>query len=115
MTSFRSFLALSTLITVAGIGSAQATGVGAGDYSLAVGSSAPCAVTLAADGTAALASTCKVSDYSHWVRTPTGVQFQDSAGNLLAVLKSKGDGYSGLSVVDNHTLYLTPATQTAAH
>ena len=108
MNTLRNSVALSLLLAVAGIGAAQAQGVAAGDYKLAVGHDAPCAVKLVDDGTVAVGSDCqRVSSVSHWRATSSGLQFQDNSGSTVAILKAKGDGYEGQTFEDNHQLVLT--------
>ena len=108
MTNFRRFLTLSFLLALSGYGAANAQGLTAGDYKLAVGHATPCAVSLAADGTATVPADCAhVSDVTHWRPTASGVEFFDNAGSTVAVLKAKGDSYQGATFADNHELILT--------
>lgn len=108
MNTLRNSVALSLLLAVAGMGAAQAQGVAAGDYKLAVGHAAPCSVTLVADGSVTVGTDCtRVSDVSHWRPTSSGLQFQDNSGTTVAVLKAKGDGYEGQTFADDHQLVLT--------
>jgi hypothetical protein len=108
MTSLRRFVTLSFFLTLSGYGVAQAQGVTAGDYKLAVGHATPCAVSLAADGTAAVPADCAhVTAVTHWRSTATGVEFEDNSGTILAVLKAKGDGYQGVTFADSDQLTLT--------
>lgn len=108
MTNFRRFLTLSFFLTLSGYGIAQAQGLTAGDYKLAVGHATPCAVSLAADGTATVPADCsQVSSVTHWRSTASGVEFFDNSGAVFAVLKAKGDGYQGATFADNHELTLT--------
>ena len=67
---------------LAGVASADV----AGSYKLAIGSATPCAVTLAADGTAA--GDC--FSVAKWNPTPAGVNLLTAGGTLYAVLKTKG-------------------------
>jgi len=108
MTSLRRFLTLSFFLTLSGYGVAQAQGLTAGDYKLAVGHATPCAVSLAADGTATVPADCAhVTAVTHWRSTSTGVEFFDNSGATVAVLKVKGDGYQGVTFADNDQLTLT--------
>ena len=108
MTSFRRFLTLSFVLTLSGYGVANAQGLTAGDYKLAVGHATPCAVSLAADGLATVPADCAhVTDVTHWRSTATGVEFLDNSGAMIAVLKAKGDGYQGVTFSDNNELTLT--------
>ncbi len=108
MTNLRRFLTLSSFLALTGYGVAQAQGLTAGDYKLAVGSATPCAVSLAADGTATVPADCvHVNDVKRWRATATGVEFFDNSGSTIAVLKAKGDGYQGATFADNHELTLT--------
>jgi hypothetical protein len=108
MTRLRRFLTLSFFLALSGYGVANAQGLTAGDYKLAVGHATPCAVSLAADGTATVPTDCAhVSDVKHWRSTATGVEFFDNAGSTVAVLKAKGDGYQGATFANNDQLTLT--------
>ena len=116
MTNLRSFIALSFLLTLSGYGAAQAQGVLAGDYKLAVGHSQPCAFTLAADGTTKAGSDCTgTGDATHWRPTATGLQLQDNSGATVAVLKAKAGAYEGTTFADNHEVVLTPGAQQASN
>ena len=113
MTSIRRFLALSTFLTLAGFGSAQAATVAPGDYRLAVGS-ADCSLTLAADGTASPGACVTLGNAAHWRSTPAGLNLTDGSGTLLAALRAKDDGYAGTTADQAHNVKLTPTAQTAA-
>ena len=116
MTNLRRFFAASLFLTLAGYGTAYAQGFAAGDYKLAVGHAAPCSVSLAADGSATVPSDCAhVGDVTHWHATASGVELVDNAGATIAVLKAKGDGYTGATFADNHELTLTPAAYADNH
>jgi len=108
MTNLRRLLALSFVLTLSGYSVAHAQGLTAGDYKLAVGHATPCAVSLAADGSATIPGDCAhVTDVTHWRSTATGVEFFDNSGTTIAVLKAKGDGYQGATFADNNQLTLT--------
>jgi hypothetical protein len=108
MTSLRRFLTFSFFLALSGYGVANAQGLTAGDYKLAVGHATPCAVSLAADGAATVPADCAhVTGVTHWRATATGVEFLDNAGSTVAVLKAKGDGYQGATFSDNDQLTLT--------
>lgn len=108
MPTLRQVVTFTFVFAMAGIGGAQAQGVAAGNYKLEVGHSAPCPITLSADGTATPGSDCKhVSSVTHWAPTSSGLQFQDNSGSTIAVLNAKGDAYQGATFEDNHQLVLT--------
>jgi hypothetical protein len=115
MTSLHRFLTISAILALSGYGVAHAQGLNAGDYKLAVGSAAPCALTLAADGSAKTDGACgRAGDISHWRATGTGVVFQDNSGTVFATLVAKGDTYAGSTFADSHRVVLTPAGQATA-
>ena len=116
MTNLRHLVALSAFLALSAYGVAQAQGVLAGDYKLAVGHSQPCAFTLAADGTTKSGTDCtSATDVTHWRPTATGLQLQDNSGATVAVLKAKDGAYEGTTFADSHEVVLTPGSQTAAN
>jgi hypothetical protein len=100
------------VLALSGYGVAYAEGVSAGNYQFSYGHAAPCAATLAADGTATVDPTCKAT-FSQWKATPTGIELLNGAGDVFASLNTKGDAYTGASFANNHTIVLAPASQTA--
>jgi hypothetical protein len=114
MNSRHRYIALATVLLLAGYGAAQAQGAAAGNYTLAVGKGEPCTLTLAADGKATVNGTCARADQiTRWHASSGRLELADGAGEIYAALTAKGDGYSGVSFATNHAVVLTPASQTA--
>lgn len=118
MTNLRRFLALSAFLSLSAAGVAQAQPFTAGEYKLAVGSSAPCTVSLAADGTASVGACAAAPNVGHWQQHGSTLQLSKVNGEVYALLKPKGDAYAGTTFPSNdsisHSLTLTPTAQTAA-
>lgn len=107
-------LSIAAGLVLAGISIVQADTTVAGSWKLAVGSSAPCTLTLTADasptaGTAAQGSDCAggLGVIGHWQTAGTGLQLLSPSGNLVAWLKPKGDAYEGTRVEDGRKVALT--------
>lgn len=114
MNSRHRYLALAVAILLSGYGVAQAQGINAGSYKLAIGSAAACALDLAADGSAKVDTACARADLIHkWRATPSGFELEDGSGAVYANLVAKGDGYAGKTFTDFHTVVVTPTSQTA--
>jgi len=112
MKRLRHFVTISAVLALSGYGAAYAQGVTPGNYELAYAHGAPCPATLAADGSATVDPACKAS-FSHWKATPGGIELLNGAGDVYATLSAKGDAYAGVQFSNNHTIVLTPASQTA--
>jgi ABC-type phosphate transport system substrate-binding protein len=112
MKSLRRFLTISAILALSGTGAAYAQGVTPGNYEFAYAHAAPCSATLAADGSATVDPACKAS-FSHWRATLGGIELLNGAGDVYATLNTKGDTYAGVVFSNNHTIVLTPASQTA--
>lgn len=117
MNSRHRYMALAVTMLLSGYGVAQAQGVSAGSYTLAVGKAAPCGLTLAADGHASLDGTCAPAGLiTKWRATPSGLVLEDGAGAVYASLSAKGDTYAGHSFTDFHTVVVSPtSTAVLAH
>ncbi|HEX4303695.1 MAG TPA: hypothetical protein VHZ78_12940 [Rhizomicrobium sp.] len=103
------FLTLSFLLALSGFGTAyaQAPALAAGNYKLAIGSKAPCDVTISADG-ALTASTCETgTTLTKWTATGTGYQLISASGDTYAVLKPHGETLEGVTFADQHKLVLS--------
>ena len=104
-------LAAAALVSLTGAAYAGAT---SGDYKFTVGRSAPCGLTLAESGSATPATTCEHGEnILRWKATHSDLLLQDGAGAVVALLKPGKDGYAGQSLVDGHTIVVTPISQTA--
>jgi hypothetical protein len=104
MTTFRTLLAASALSFVA-VSAAQADPAGA--YKLAIGATAVCPITLAADGTAAYSSDCaNGGNVSRWHAKPNGVELKTASGETVAFLAGKDGSYAGTRFADGRTLKL---------
>jgi hypothetical protein len=118
MTTLRRFLSLSAILTASTLAAAQAETLTAGEYKLAVGSAAPCTITLSADGSASLGACAAAPNVGHWQQHGSTIQLSKGNGEVYALLKAKGDAYAGTTFPSNdsitHTLTLTPTAQTAA-
>jgi hypothetical protein len=77
-----------------------------GDWKLALGKKAPCAVSMNADGTVAAAPDCP-APIARWKGTANGVQLQTASGETFAVLKAKQGVFQGVSVSDARTVTLS--------
>jgi hypothetical protein len=118
MTSLRRFLTFSALMALSGFSVANAQPVTAGDYKMAVGNSAPCTITLSADGAASAGACATAPNVGHWQQRGSTLQLNKGNGEIFALLKVKGDAYAGTTFPSNDglvkTLTLTPTAQTAA-
>jgi len=93
--SLRLRLAGVVVCAIAGAVSAEA-GVRAGYYLLTVGSTPPCKLSLAGDGTASLTESCnKLGAVARWNATAAGFDLVDGNGTALASLKDGNDAYTG--------------------
>ncbi len=100
-------LTLSVVLALSGIGSAfaQAPALSAGTYKLAIGSKAPCDVTVTADGDLTLAPNCEAGANVHqWALTAAGYKILTPSGETYAVLKANGEGFT---VADQHKVVLS--------
>lgn len=105
MNSFRALLAASALTLVAA-SAAQADPAGA--YKLAIGATATCPITLAADGTAAYPADCAQAGHiARWQAKYNGVELKTASGETVAILKGKDGAYAGTRVADGRTLTLS--------
>jgi hypothetical protein len=104
------FLAVSFFLALSGFGvaHAQAPALTAGNYKLAIGSSAPCDLTLAADGTVTQAADCATgTTLTKWTATGTGYQLITADGATYGTLKPHGDTLEGFTFADQHKLVLS--------
>jgi len=104
MTTFRTLLTASALAFVA-ISAAQADPAGA--YKLAIGATASCPITLAADGTAAFSGDCAYGgNVSRWQAKANGVELKTASGETVAILSGKDGSYAGKRFADGRALKL---------
>jgi hypothetical protein len=104
------FLALSFFLALSGFGvaHAQAPALAAGTYKLAIGSKAPCDLTLAADGAVTSSADCATgTNVVKWAPTSTGYQLITADGATYATLKPHGDTLEGVTFADQHKLVLS--------
>jgi Protease inhibitor Inh len=113
MNSLRNTLIASTFALVA-VSAAQADPA-AGAYKLAIGASATCPITLAADGTAAYAADCAQGGHvARWQAKFNGVELKTASGETIAILKGKDGSYAGTRVADGRSLTLSADSSTVA-
>jgi len=111
MNSRHRYATFAAAMLLCGYGVAQAQGISAGSYTLAVGKTAPCGLTLAADGHASLDGTCAPAGLiTKWRATPGGLELTDGGGAVYANLSAKGDTYAGHSFTDFHTVVVSPTS-----
>src|ERR1700742_4193261 len=104
------FLALSFFLALSGYGvaHAQAPALAAGSYKLAIGSKAPCELTLTADGAVTQGADCATgTTLTKWTATNSGYQLLSADGSTYALLKSHGDALEGVTFADQHKLVLS--------
>jgi hypothetical protein len=103
------FLALSFFLALSGFGvaHAQAPALAAGTYKLAIGSKAPCDLTLAADGAVTAADCATGTNLVKWAPTGTGYQLITADGATYATLKPHGDTLEGVTFADQHKVVLS--------
>ena len=104
------FLPLSFVLALTGFGSAyaQAPALAAGTYKLAIGSKAPCDVTITADGGLTQAADCATgTNLAKWALTGSGYQLISASGETYAVLKPHGETLEGVTFADQHKLVLS--------
>lgn len=103
-------LALSILFAATAFGSAyaQAPALAAGTYKLAIGSKAPCDLTITADGAVTQGADCATgTTLTKWAPTSSGYQLISASGETYAVLKPHGETLEGVTFADQHKLVLT--------
>jgi hypothetical protein len=108
-----SSLLLGGAIALATIGAAHAATPVTGSWKLSTGvADAPCTVTLTAGttdstGTAASTGDCNGTNVGQWHTTGSNLELLASNGTLVAILRSKGDGYEGSRISDNRKVALS--------
>jgi hypothetical protein len=112
MNSLRPILIASAFVLTA-VSVAQADPTGS--YKLAIGASATCPITLAADGTAAYAADCAQGGHvARWQAKFNGVELKTASGETVAILKGKDGSYAGTRVADGRTLTLSADSSAVA-
>jgi hypothetical protein len=104
------FIALTFLLSVAGFGTAyaQAPALAAGTYKLAIGSKAPCDLTITADGAVTQSADCATgTTLTKWSPTSSGYQLISASGETYALLKPHGETLEGVTFADQHKLVLS--------
>jgi Protease inhibitor Inh len=101
-------LTATAALTLAAFTTAQAGAPVAGSYKLAIGANATCALTLAADGTAAYAADCaQGSHVARWQAKFNGVVLETQSGEAVAILTEKDGAYAGTRADDGRKLVLS--------
>lgn len=114
MTGLRALSVVAGLL-LAGISIAQADATLTGNWKMTVGSEQPCSLTLSADassnrvGSVAQGPECPggLEAIGHWKTVGTSLQLLSPAGNLVALLKPKGDAYEGTRFSDGRKVALS--------
>jgi hypothetical protein len=113
MTKIRALSVMAGLL-LAGISIAHADASLTGTWKMTVGNGAPCSLSLAADatqtgGTVAQGPECPngLSAIGEWKTSGTSLQLLSPSGNLVALLKPKGDAYEGKRVEDGRKVALS--------
>ena len=104
------FLSLSLVLALTAFGSAQAQApaLAAGTYKLAIGSKAPCDVTISADGAVSPATDCAPgANLSRVTPKGSGYVLIQASGDLYGVVKPNGDALEGTTFADQRKLVLT--------
>jgi len=112
MTSLRTLLIASAALALTAASAQAAAAPGA--YKLASGGNA-CAITLAADGTAAASADCtNANGVARWQAKFNGVELQTASGETVALLKGKDGSYTGTRFSDGRALTLSSDTAVAS-
>ncbi|MEI9887261.1 MAG: hypothetical protein WDN08_12305 [Rhizomicrobium sp.] len=101
---------LSFVLALTGFGSAyaQAPALAAGTYKLAIGSKAPCDLTVTAEGSITPAADCATgATITKWAPTSSGYQLLSASGETYAVLKPRGETYEGYVYATQRKLVLS--------
>ena len=101
-------LSLVLALTAFGSAYAQAPALAAGTYKLAIGSKAPCDLTISADGAVSQAADCAPGANLTKV-TPKGSGYLliQASGDLYGVVKPNGDSLEGTTFADQRKLVLS--------
>lgn len=87
---------------------AQAPALEAGTYKLAIGSKAPCDVTISADGVLTPASDCALgANVTKVIPKGEGYVFTAASGDLYGLVKPKGDTLEGATFDGQRKLVLS--------
>jgi hypothetical protein len=113
MTGIRALSVMAGLL-LAGVSLAHADASLTGNWKLTVGSEKPCALTLSADpssdriGTAAQGPDCPggLDTIGQWKTVGSSLQLLTPSGNVVALLKQKGDAYEGTRFSDGRKVAL---------
>jgi hypothetical protein len=108
-------LALGAGLALASIGFAHAEGTVTGPWTLTVGvNDAPCTLTLTADqdgnaGPIGTGDNCPsgLNTVTSWKSIGNTIQLYSGSGELVAMLKAKGDTYVGTRILDGRKLALS--------
>jgi hypothetical protein len=87
---------------------AQAPALEAGIYKLAIGSKAPCDVTISADGVLTPASDCTLgANVTKMIPKGEGYVLTSASGDLYGLVKPKGDTLEGATFGNQRKLVLS--------
>lgn len=101
-------LSLTLALTAFGSAYAQAPALAAGTYKLAIGSKAPCDVTIAADGAVSQAADCAPgANLSRVTPKGSGYLLISASGDLYGVVKPNGEAFEGTTFADQRKLVLS--------
>ena len=104
------FLTTVLLVAATGFGAAYAKSppLASGTYKLAIGSKAPCELTISDTGTVTQAADCATdTTLTKWKATSTGYELTTASGEVYAILTQHGDSYEGVTFATAHKLVLT--------
>lgn len=110
MTTVRALLfsSLAACALTASAVAAQSAGDVTGAWKLAIGTTIVCPLTLAPDGTVALAADCAASAHvARWQLVAAKLELQTASGETVGILVNKDGSYAGKRVADGRTLLLS--------
>ncbi len=114
MTGIRALSVMAGLL-LAGVTLAHADATLTGKWTMKVGSEEPCSLTLTADassnrvGSVDQGPECPggLEAIGHWKTVGSSLQLLSPSGNLVALLKPKGDDYVGTRFADGRKVALS--------
>jgi hypothetical protein len=99
---------LAGLALIGATAAAQAQDIAAGEYKLTVGASAPCTLTLAADGGANVSADCQsLKAATGWHKSGALYKLAGTDGTTIALLKPTRDGFVGTTIPGGQELVAT--------
>ena len=101
-------LSFALALTAFGSAQAQAPALAAGTYKLAIGSKAPCDVTISADGAVSPAADCAPgANLTRVAPKGSGYVLIQASGDLYGIVKPNGDSLEGTTFADQRKLVLS--------